>query len=578
MGDAVADGGSVLGAAPVIGLPRPAGLGWAAALAERVTGLSELEQLRRRLPAGLDPAGFVTHALQLLELSWCIESGNLDDVPSAGPLVVVANHPYGAAEGLAIVDLLLRRRPDVRMLANSLLCRLPELAPLICPVDVFRKGVNATALRRARRHLEGGGALLVFPAGEVSRFDWTTRRVADPRWTDTAAQLARRTGARVLPIRVGGRAGAASLIAGAVHERLRTLLLARDLLGLRGRQLALRVGKPIPAAELARVPAPAQTAYLRFVTEAQRACVRDVSASRPMLPLVAPVAPARLQAAIVERPHAQLLLSQDGFDVYCIPGSEMGVLLDEVARLRELSFRMVQEGTGQSRDTDAYDGHYRHLILWHRESRAIAGAYRLGFTDEILPRLGVHGLYTHSLFDFKRSLFDDLGPSLELGRSFVSPEWQRSFHPLRLLWAGIARIIVQTPQLAVLFGPVSVSAAYSAAGRQLIADVLHRHRADLQLQGRVRPRHPLRRTRVVPAQRDVVSALADPQLLSRLLSHIERGPGLPVLLRHYLDLEARFAGFNVDDDFGSTLDGLVFVRVATIPPKILARFKSAAAG
>jgi putative hemolysin len=234
--------------------------------------------------------------------------------------------------------------------------------------------------------------------------------------------------------------------------------------------------------------------------------------------------------------------------------------------------RPLQEGSGLARDLDRYDAHYEHLFVWHPQRREIIGAYRFGFTDAIHPRLGTDGLYTRSLFRYDARLMAQVGPAIELGRSFVAPEWQRSFQPLRLLWGGIAAVLARRPDIRYLFGPVSISPSYSLAARRLIAETLSVHHADPALAALIAPLHPLPERPQPAEHRNVISALADPRLLSRVVARLERGPGLPVLLRHYLELNGRFAGFNVDDSFGGTLDGLVFVSVANIPRRTLEHF------
>lgn len=561
-----------------IGLPRPPGLGWAASLLDAATGLRVLDQVYRRRPERLEPSAFVRYGLDALQIDYRVNAGSLDDVPQRGPLLIVANHPFGAAEGLVLADLLLQRRADVRLLANTLLCALPEFAPLVVPVDVFRSGVNGHSIRVALRHLKDGGALIVFPAGEVSRVDWQARQISDPPWSPIVALMARRSGAHVLPLFVEGRPRLRSLAAGTLNARLRTVMLPRDLLALRGRTLGLRIGSAVDPHELARIPEAAQTDFLRVLTYTlgvDRGPV-DTGAPRALAPL-APRCEAQLLADEVATLARYRLLVAGEFELYLAPATHMPRLLDEIGRLREASFRLLQEGSGQARDLDRFDPHYQHLFLWHPQQREIVGAYRFGFTDAIVPRHGVQGLYTRTLFRYDARLIAQTGAAIELGRSFVAPAWQKSFQPLRLLWGGIAAVLARQPEIRYLFGPVSISPSYSLAARRLIAETLSAHHADRALAELIEPLHPLPERRQPAEHRNVISALADPRLLSRVISRIGNGPGLPVLLRHYLELNGRFAGFNVDESFGGTLDGLVFVSVAGIPPRTLEHFMSVSA-
>jgi putative hemolysin len=127
--------------------------------------------------------------------------------------------------------------------------------------------------------------------------------------------------------------------------------------------------------------------------------------------------------------------------VYCAEAGAIPHLLDEIGRLREITFRAVGEGTGHARDLDSFDDHYEHLFIWNRKREEVVGAYRVGRVDEIRRRAGTRGLYTASLFRYRSPFFQLLGPTLELGRSFVRPEAQRSFAPLLLLWKGIGEYL-----------------------------------------------------------------------------------------------------------------------------------------
>lgn len=557
---------------PVLALPRRAGWRWAAAAAERATGLSALDRLYQQRPAALTPAAFVRFALQRLQIETVVASGQLDSIPASGPLIVICNHPYGAADGLVLAELLMAKRPDLLLFANTLLRQVPEIAPLIAPVDVFKPGASLGGVRAALRHLGQGGALVLFPAGEVSRLDWRGLRIADPPWADSAAMLARRTQAQLLPVHIDGHARWPSLLAGAVHPRLRTACLPKDLLQQRRSVVRLHLGEPIPAAELERLAPAAQTAYLRLLSDSlgRRSAVTATAVIAK--PLAVPQAPAAMAAEIAALPTACMLCEQGAFKVILASAAQIPLVLQEIGRLRELSFRQVQEGTGEPSDLDRYDAYYQHLFIWHAEQQAVLGAYRLGFTAPLAAMGEVSALYTHTLFRYDAALLAHIGPAIELGRSFVRPEWQRNFRALRLLWSGIATTLDRHPEIRCLFGPVSISASYSALSRVVMEAALSTHHGDVKLQSLVQARTPSVTTRGAVDTRQVVAALSDPSLLSRVVARVERGSGLPVLLRHYLDLKGRFAGFNVDAEFGNTLDGLVFVRVEDIPPAVRAKF------
>jgi putative hemolysin len=279
-----------------------------------------------------------------------------------------------------------------------------------------------------------------------------------------------------------------------------------------------------------------------------------------------------LQAEIEALPPSQLLIESSGLGVYCARAGEIPRVLQEIGRLREVTFRAVGEGTGRCADVDSFDAYYVHLFVWDAHAHTIVGAYRLGLADDIVARHGTRGLYTHSLFEYPTRLLDRLNPAIELGRSFVRAEYQRAFAPLLLLWGGIGRFVERSPRYAVLFGPVSISGRYSAASRRLMVDYLSRYKADRRLCSQVKPRRPFRHgTRVLAS--DAPPAPGNVDELSRLVAQIEPdGKGVPVLLRHYLRLGGRVLGFNVDDEFANALDALMMLDLRRVEPALLARY------
>ena len=254
-------------------------------------------------------------------------------------------------------------------------------------------------------------------------------------------------------------------------------------------------------------------------------------------------------------------------------GAEFPGVVAEIGRLRELAFRQAGEGTGRAVDLDRFDQHYRHLVLWHEGDGQVAGAYRLGPTPDILPVHGVRGLYTSTLFRFRKDLFDRIGPAIELGRSFVRPEYQKQFAPLLLLWKGIARYVATRPECAVLFGGVSISNQYHAVSRHLMVRFLEAHRAG-ELAGLVTPRSPYKSSQRQFRRTGMVSHVpANLEQLSGLVADLERdGKGVPILLRQYLKTGGKLLAFNVDRGFSHVLDALIMVDLRSAPAAILERY------
>lgn len=223
---------------------------------------------------------------------------------------------------------------------------------------------------------------------------------------------------------------------------------------------------------------------------------------------------------------------------------------------------------------DVFDSHYLHLFLWNHRRRELAGAYRLGLTDQILQAMGPEGLYSHQLFRYKSSFLTHLGQSIELGRSFIRPEYQKQFSCLSLLWRGIGEFIARCPSYRLLFGPVSISQAYAEVSRRLLVQFLTARKFAPDLADMVRPRCPYRAGAIAGLPKsDLHAAFQDIDDVSLLISTLEEdAKGVPVLLRQYLKLNGRLISFNVDKAFSRVVDGLFLVDLRHTDPRLLTRF------
>lgn len=583
--------------------PLGAGLFGAAcrALCERALGLPSLDVIysRTQQPAA---APFAERALRALRVQPRLNDADVAAIPTRGPLLVIANHPFGGLDGLVLASLLQRVRPDARLLANHLLARIPEMAETCIFVDPFggpeAAERNRTALRAAIRWLAEGGALGVFPAGEVSHFAPDRGCVTDPPWSDAVARLALRTRATVVPVYIDGRNSSLFQLLGLIHPRLRTAMLPRELLRRQGQTVRVEIGTPIPPERLQRLlgssasrTAPPVhdlrplTEYFRLRTyilkgraTAAAPAPRRRLAKRQTPEAITPgPGSATLAAEVAALPPDQCLATSGSFRVCIGSAAQIPSVLREIGRLRETTFRLVGEGTGRAVDLDRFDEHYLHLFVWNADERRVIGAYRIGQTDMLLGRFGVGGLYTSTLFRYQPGLLDQLTPALELGRSFVIPEYQRDYTPLLLLWKGIGRYVAMNPRYRRLFGAVSISDEFQSMTRQLLMTFLKAHSFDKSLARGVRPMSPPRLRRFPHANASRLTTLvSDVADVEELVGEIESNRrSVPVLLRQYLKLNARLLGFNVDSNFGDVLDGLVVVDLATVERPILARYMGA---
>ncbi|MEO8050293.1 MAG: GNAT family N-acyltransferase [Acidobacteriota bacterium] len=544
----------------------------------RVLALDRLDHLWALASALAGPV------FERLLTTLAVECVHADDdlrlVPRTGPAIVMANHPHGILDGMLAASLLERIRPDVKIISNSMLAFVPELSEKFIAVDVFGTrsavGQNVKALRQAIRWLKNGGLLLVFPAGEVSRFSCSRRGVADGGWSPHFVDLARRVSAKIIPLFIAGSNSFLFHTISWVHTRLGTAMLPRELMKQRNRRVDVRIGQPINADALARFgTARKATAYVRF--RVYLLANRNTLPSRAIAPAAAnPIEPilTRLLVREIERlPDDAKLYTTDEYSVYIAHACEIPNALLEIGRLREVSFRAEGEGTGCSIDLDQFDDHYRHLFVWHNHQQEIVGAYRLGLSEEILPDRGPWGLYTTTLFRFPDSWWRSIAPAIELGRSFIRLEHQRNYGPLLALWRGIGAFLDKHPQYRYLFGPVSISGRYKAASKQLIASYL-RPAAGISLSPEITAHTPphtdFQLKRAVEQQPLEVLQLDD---IDAMVKDIEPDRcGLPVLLRHYVNLGGRILAFNEDAHFSSSVDGLLLIDLLNADRRRLDRF------
>ncbi len=552
-------------------LPRP--------VAVAVNKLLQIDKLERLYESARAGGEFCRELLDELHVDLRVSDSDLERIPSSGPVIAVSNHPFGLLDGAILCELLTRVRPDIRILTNHMLGELPEIARYAIFIDPFdrpeSRAANGRGLKQAIAHVKKGGLLLIFPAGEVSHFDFRAGAIRDPEWRSTAARLVRMTEAKVLPLLIKGSNSLPFQMLGMVHPRLRTAALPAELLNKRGRVVEVRVGSVIDAARIQALTDDDEAIrYLRLRTDLlARRGLTTAPTEASAAPLAAAKPAADIAAEISGLPAQCLLEQARDLEVYLAEAPQIPLVLEEIGRLREITFRAAGEGTGEPTDLDRFDPWYLHLFVWNRVKQEVVGAYRIGDVPRLLARFGRKGLYTESLFRFRPGFVEQMGPALEMGRSFIRPEYQRQFAPLMLLWKGIGVYVARRPEYCTLIGAVSVSNQYTRASRELIARFFEKS-ALLADQGAVRARRPLRGNFVEKWEMQALcSLLPDVEDLSAPISDLEPdGKGIPILVKQYVKLGGRLLAFSVDPQFGNTLDGFVMVDLRQTPFETLGRY------
>lgn len=524
---------------------------------------------------GLVGFAFVERAIELLQLCYSVANTDRENIPVEGRVVIVANHPLGALDALALIHLVGSVRRDVKVLANDLLLQFTQLKPLLLPLPVFGGGSAHGGARAAYRALENDEALIVFPAGEVSRM--RAAGVRDATWSPGFVRLALKTGAPVVPVHIAAQNSPVFYGVSMLAKPLSSLLLPREMFGAARARIELQVGENVPAAALTQ-----STQQPQRIAQQMRTHVYRLPRRRPtVFPTSTAIAHPEPALAVRRalREAERLGETRDGKQILLLDAHADNPALREIGRLRELAFRRVGEGTGARRDLDRYDLHYRHIVLWDEQALTIAGAYRLGEAGPILRERGPAGLYSASLFDYAPAANEFLDGAVELGRSFVQPAYWGS-RSLDYLWQGIGAYLRCRP-VRHLIGPVSLSAALPLAAREWI---VHYHRHYFGDPERLAvARNPF----VVSAQVEAeASAAWSGRTQAEALAHLRArldgmGAQLPVLYKQYADVcepdGVRFLAFGVDPAFGGCVDGLVRLDLTRLRPAKRSRYLGGAA-
>ena len=553
---------------------------------ERLLGLTTLSKCYDSASKNVGTKQFLLGVLKYLDVRLkAIDAQNvLQNLPAEGPLLIVANHPLGGLEGVTITQLLLERRPDTKVLTNNLLTRIPELQSTFIGVDVLSKNAareNAKGIRKASQHLKTGGALLIFPAGKVASVNVRRRAVEDHQWNRFAGNLLRRSGASCLPIHVDGYNSRLFYLMALIHPKLRTLLLPRELANKGGRELKLIIGEMIKPQEIARLESDkAITHYLRMATEFLKYDARKAKRSTSSLAFE-PIKKQSIRLDETSSGSAEAILNQlvdcrliesEQYDVYCAPFNRLGSLAESIGVAREITFRAAGEGTGNRVDSDRFDPFYLHLFIWDKKALRVVGGYRIGRVDEIIAQHGFAGLYSKTLFDFDQQYLNKIGKTLEMGRSFVHPDYQRLPQTLDLLWRGIGLYVAQNPEYHTLFGAVSISNEHSDLARALISEcMLESFCAEQRFLDDVKPLAPLKVSGKLWTN-DMLASLNHVSVVNKLIGRCDPGKALPTLLRHYLSLNGKFVCFSLNKVFNDSLDGLILVDLRKTPTKYLKRY------
>ncbi|ENO0299356.1 lysophospholipid acyltransferase family protein [Enterobacter asburiae] len=529
---------------------------WQKSLLKRLFYEDEFQQFAaaHRHLKGLD---MVEQVLEHLDILCTVSARDLEQIPEHGPLVIIANHPTGTLDGLALMYAVSRVRRDVKVVTNRMLTHLEPLSSLFIPVDNMGGRTAKSSLVQMEQHLQNAGVLIFFPAGEVSRP--TRKGIRDKKWHSGFIKLASKLRAPLLPVHIQAHNSLLFYASTLVSPTLSMLLLMQQMFRRRHSQLPIKIGQ-----QIAWHHWHSATLSSREMAEQCRQHVMRLGKGVPgvfktQCAIARPEDRATLKRALAQ---AECLgNTSDGKTIYLWQrnGQEDAPLLRELGRLREIAFRAVEEGSGKRRDTDCYDDDYLHLILWDDEDLEIVGAYRFMPTARQVERRGLEGLYSYSLFHYDDKMQDVLEHGIELGRSFIQPRyWGR--RGLDYLWSGIGAYLARYPHYRYLFGPVSISGGLPPAARDLLVAFYRLWFPATHPLAASRQPYPASLPDVL-AQFGGVDYVDDLTKLKSLLGNL--GCGIPPLYKQYSELcepgGVQFIDFGSDPAFNDCVDGLVLV-------------------
>ena len=517
------------------------------------------------------PFSFIESVLEYFNFSYKVSSNQIENIPVSGRVVIIANHPLGALDALSLIDLVKSVRKDIKIVANDMLGQIPQLRPILISIDAFGSKISKESVQKVYDALDKEEVVIIFPSGEVSRA--RPHGVRDTRWNKGFLNFALKKDAPILPIYIKAKNSTFFYTLSSLNKRLSTALLPHEMFSQRSKTLEFKIGEMIPYKSFSHSNFDAKTQVKLF----KKHLYRIAKNRKPIFATQKCIAhPEDRQTLKEELKESQLLgATKDGKEIYLYAHDNESAIMREISRLRELTFRKVEEGTGNKRDSDGFDNYYKHIVLWDEEALEIVGSYRIGESNFIFKNYDFEGFYSDSLFHFHPEFEKYLNNSIELGRSFVQPKYWGS-RALDYLWQGIGAYLHQNPHIKYMFGPVSLSASLPKGAQNLILYYYDHYYGNNQ--GLLSPDKKFVFSKVESEELKELfigdDAKKDFITLKEQLNCY--GVSVPTLYKQYTDLcdegGISFLGFNIDVKFNDCVDSFILVEIDKIKEKKRERY------
>ncbi|MDN5129090.1 lysophospholipid acyltransferase family protein [Aliarcobacter butzleri] len=513
---------------------------------------------------------FVDAVLDYFDFDYTVSSNDLQNIPSTGKVIIIANHPLGGLDALCLLKLIGQIRKDVKILANDFLVGFEALHSLMIPLDNFKDRQSKESIKKIYEALKNEEAIIIFPAGEVSRA--TPKGVKDPAWNKGFLNFAKNSNSAILPIFLDAKNSKTFYTISLINKTFSTLLLSNEMFNKKSKNINIKIGQIIPSENI--TPKGLNKDFLVKLYKKHLYSLKKGKKSffQTQSAIAHPVSKIDLYNELKKSP----LLGQtnDGKKIYLYDYVEDSIVLKELGRLREISFRKVGEGVNKKRDIDKYDVYYQHIILYDKNELEIVGAYRIGNSDMIFKEFGTKGFYSNTLFQFNDEFMFYLQNSIELGRSFVQPKYWGT-RALDYLWYGIGAYVKANPNIKYMFGPVSISGAFPAIAKDMLVFYYNYYYSSEK--NLVEARTPFSYSSHIHDIKEFFTLedkKRDFKSLKIALSNI--GVNVPTLYKQYseltLDDGVKFLDFNVDKNFGDCIDSFILVEIDKIKDSMKQRY------
>ncbi|MEI7661838.1 MAG: lysophospholipid acyltransferase family protein [Bacteroidota bacterium] len=529
----------------------------------------------------LPPDEFIDAVIKELGIKFRVSPEEYQNIPKNGPFITISNHAYGGIDGIILLKILPALRPDFKVLMNFLLARIKPIEHYGIKVNPFESipQVNSSygGLKEALLHLKNGHPVGIFPAGEVAALQLTTGNITDKKWPHSITKLIRTAQVPIVPVYFAGQNSLLFSLLGMIHPMLRTARLPAEMYNKAGKEIQVRIGRPILVRDQARFKDISEFGrYLRMRTFSLGIQPEKHRRHWPFTihlpqPVVLPVLSTLIADEIEKLKHGSILFSLNEHFVFCASPAQVPNIMVELGRLREITYREVGEGTNKACDLDEFDKYYDQLFIWDDSEKIIIGGYRIGYGKQILESHGLKGFYIHTLFHIKDEFAPVLNLSIELGRSFIVKTHQKKPLSLFLLWKGILQVLVRHPGYRYLIGPVSISNEYRQLSKALTVEFLKKNYYNKEIGAFFTPRK-----KFVPETNPVIKKRVFHKvtgnkisLLDNFIQAFDPSFQTPVLLKKYLSVNSEVIGFNVDPQFNNCLDVLIITDILDIPEETI---------